>query len=161
MQEEPWLEDPWPRVTKCSGASSRKLCDRLLPVLQEFDIFSSFCSREFEYYSEPSKPKPKYRKLLSQRRIRRLRALMLKWFRSPRPKQLSRSGFILSIFELLEALKGNITVTSAAISRPGWVRNETADLINEVCLLADIEVFEQPYVRREAATRTELGEIRS
>jgi hypothetical protein len=162
MAEEPWLEDLWSRVTEWSRASARKLCTRFLPVLQDFDSFSSFCAREIDYQFERSKPKSKYRKLLSQRRIRRLRAIMPKRFRSPQPKQLSRSVFVLSIFGLLEALKkealqSNITITSATISRAGWVRNEMGDLINEACLLADIEVFEQPHDRLEAAARTEPG----
>jgi hypothetical protein len=86
---------------------------------------------------------------------------MPKWFRiSHLPKLLTKSNFIISLVELLDQLKNvsiqehNITITSAIISRPDWAFSEIGDLFDEACLLADIEVFEQPHSRVEIATRT-------
>lgn len=75
---------------------------------------------------------------------------------------MTRSNFILSILELLEELKTNsetehnIKITSAIISRPSWVSDwiELSDLFDEACLLADVEVLEQPYSRVHISTKT-------
>jgi hypothetical protein len=126
-------------------------------------IYGDYC---FDYvYPElryiPQKPKPKYYNLLVQsRQENRLRNLMPKWFRTPRPpKPLTKNNFVMSLVELLDQLKNvliqehSITITSAIISRPEWAFNEIGDLFDEACLLADIEVFEQHHSRVEIVTR--------
>jgi hypothetical protein len=73
---------------------------------------------------------------------------------------LTRSNFILSVLELLEELKEisatehNITITSATISQPSWAWNEVNALFDEACLLADIEVLEQPHNRIDISAKT-------
>ncbi|KAF8867421.1 hypothetical protein BDZ45DRAFT_795134 [Acephala macrosclerotiorum] len=157
--EAPWLENTWSRVSSWSGRFIQDSCNRLLPYFNNIEIFLDYCFREEEYHYRPARQRSKYAKLLSQRRIRRLRTMMPKWFRSPRPSQLSRSGFVLSVLELLEevkeaALQNNFSITSASISKPHWIRNEMGDLFDEACLLADIEVYEQARDRAEMAART-------
>ncbi|KUJ20737.1 uncharacterized protein LY89DRAFT_453457 [Mollisia scopiformis] len=85
--------------------------------------------------------------------------MMPKWFRWPQTTLLSRSGFVLSVFEILEdikesSLQNNITIKLAVVSVLGWIRNEWGDLIDEACLLADIELYEQPHVKAEIAAKT-------
>jgi hypothetical protein len=66
------------------------------------------------------------------------------------PKPVPKDQFISSVVEVLQEIKQisvtihNITITSAIISRPEWMGNEGGDMIDEACLLAGIEVFEQP-----------------
>ncbi|CZR61238.1 uncharacterized protein PAC_11134 [Phialocephala subalpina] len=162
--EEAWIDKNWSRVSSWPGRFTQDSCSRLLPFFIKFKpfiqfTFINFCFREEEYQYRPIKPRSQYAKLLSQRRIRRLRTMVPKWFRSPQPNKLSRSGFVLSIFELVEqikevALQNNISITSAIISKPKWIHNEMEDLFDEACLLADIEVYEQPRDRAEMAART-------
>lgn len=89
---------------------------------------------------------------------------MPRWFRTPQsPTLLTKSNFIMAIVDLLEEVKRmslsehNITITSAVISRPSWTYNDIGDLFNEACLLANIEVWEQPHNRVDIASKTLKG----
>jgi hypothetical protein len=76
-------------------------------------------------------------------------------------KEQLKNDFIWSLVALLEEVKQksvdnhNITITTAVVARPSWVDNEFDDVIDEACLLAEIEVFEQPKSRVELAAITE------
>jgi hypothetical protein len=48
----------------------------------------------------------------------------------------------------------SIKITSAIISRPSWAYNEYDDIFDEACLLAGIEVLEQPHNRVDMATKS-------
>lgn len=116
------------------------------------------CFREWEY--SPQRPTSRYRHLLSQSRMNRLRAIFPKWFRNPQSSQMTRSKLIIYIVEYLERIKQltlkdyDIKLTSAIISRPSWAYNEYDDIFDEACLLAGIEVLEQPHNRVDMATKS-------
>lgn len=58
-------------------------CYRFLPIVRRSNSLLKLCfPYEFNNH-EPSKPRSRFRKLLSERGIRRLRAMTPKWFRSP------------------------------------------------------------------------------
>ena len=108
----------------------------------------------------PRKPQSKYRHLLPKLRNRRLQARLSKRLQaSEGPPALFRDNFVSVLLELLETLKRvsladhNITITSATISRPSWVSTELNYLFDEACLLADIEVLEQPHSRVDMSTK--------
>ncbi len=134
-----------------------KSCKELLPRVLSPNRYHYVCEAE----DVPQKPKSKYGKLRSQsRRMIKLRSMMPKWFRSPQSKPFTRSDFIYSMAELLEDLKEkalknhNVEITSATVSRPTWMFNEKSDMIDEACLLAGIELLEQPEDRDDMAAKT-------
>jgi hypothetical protein len=167
LPSDSWLQQMSSKASSLPRTVLSHFCNRLLvwDILPKgLHIYRDYC---FDYiYPEfiyiPQKPKSKYYNLLVQsRQENRLRNLMPKWFRTPHtPKPLTKSNFVLSLVELLDQLKNvsiqehNITITSAVITRPEWAYNEIGDLFEEACLLADIEVFEQPRSRVEIATKT-------
>ncbi|EPE29003.1 hypothetical protein GLAREA_00161 [Glarea lozoyensis ATCC 20868] len=135
-------------------------CWSAVPQLGNFDLFQKFCFPEPDFYEySPVKPISRFRSLLSQRRSYRLRTMMPKWFRDSPKRSSPRREFISATLDLLLRIKSialndyNITITSAAISRPGWMGNGLEDLFDEACLLADIETFEQPRGRAEMGSR--------
>ena len=71
---------------------------------------------------------------------------------------MTRAKFIMDILEYLERIKHisltehGVKITSATISRPPWA-HDYGDLFDEACLLADIEVLEQPRDRVSIATK--------
>jgi hypothetical protein len=73
---------------------------------------------------------------------------------------MTKGKFIMDIVEYLDRIKQialsdhGVKVTSAIISRPSWANNEYDDIFDEACLLAGIEVLEQPSDRISLATKT-------
>src|SRR6187402_3268630 len=69
-----------------------KSCSKMQPAFNQFPQFYDICYPEEAEI--PQKPMSRYRKLLSQsRRMKRLRYLMPKWFRTPQSKPLTKSNF--------------------------------------------------------------------
>ncbi|KAG0652458.1 hypothetical protein D0Z07_0045 [Hyphodiscus hymeniophilus] len=112
---------------------------------------------DWEY--SPQRPKSRYQHLLTQARMNQLRNILPKWFRNSQPTGMTRSKLILYIVEYLERIKElsvkdhGIHITSAIVSRPSWANNEYDDIFDEACLLAGIEVLEQPHSRVDLATK--------
>ncbi|CZR51435.1 uncharacterized protein PAC_01311 [Phialocephala subalpina] len=130
--------------------------------------YNPFVNRQWHYdlcKHVPRKPRPtpNHRKLLSKWRMRRLQALMPKWFRAPYDQMpLTRSNIVLSVLDLLEELKRNalrdhnIRITSAIISRPTWVYSDMDFFFKDACFLAGIECLELSHDRAEIVTKTAL-----
>lgn len=159
-----WLDEMSHWLSSRASALKRDFilaatCDKLLSRILTTDLYHETCHPREDV---PQRPKSKYRQLHAQsRRTRRLRSMFPKWFRTPpQSRSLTRSAFILSIAELLEDLKAgvrkdhDIEINSATISRPHWMFNDKSDMIDEACLLAGIELFEQPPERVEMAAKT-------
>ncbi|KAH7380995.1 hypothetical protein BKA64DRAFT_226493 [Cadophora sp. MPI-SDFR-AT-0126] len=135
-----------------------KACRNVFPDFLSENRYHDLCEAE----DVPQRPKSKYGRISidQRRRLARLRLMKPKWFRSPQPVAPTKSGFIFSAAELLEGLKRsvlqehNITITSAIVSRPSWMFDENSDMIDEACVLAGIEVLEQPHSRPGIATWT-------
>jgi hypothetical protein len=76
------------------------------------------------------------------------------------PEQVLRDKFITSVVDIhqeinqLSVTNQNITITSAIISVSQWIGSEEGDMIDEACLLAGIEVFEQPSSCIDMAAKT-------
>ncbi len=123
------------------------------------EYYWDICDANNKYV--PQKPPSKYQYLLPERPIH-LQSLVPNWLlRRSLPSPLTRANFVLSVLDLLEQLKStaleehNITITSASVSIPDWAAyNEIGDMFDEACLLANIEVYEQPKSRIEAAVNT-------
>lgn len=133
-------------------------CEKLSPLLDNHPSYHKICFPDYTFTPQP--PKSKYKHLLSQSRMRRLRNIMPKWFRTPKSTQMTKGKFIMDIVEYLDRIKQialsehGVKVTSAIISRPSWANSEYDDIFDEACLLAGIEVFEQPSDRVSLATKT-------
>ncbi|PVH75128.1 hypothetical protein DL98DRAFT_14493 [Cadophora sp. DSE1049] len=165
--DDQFLSDPWlDRMASkaLSGLSSvrgrllSKACRHLFTYFLSANSYHDLCEAE----DAPQKPKSKYGRISMDRRrqLAKLRSMTPKWFRSPQPGALTRSGFVFAVAEVLEEMKRtvfkehNIVINSAIVSRPTWIFNEKSDMIDEACLLAGIEVLEQPHDGPDIATRT-------
>ena len=123
-------------------------------------LYKDFCftsNGDWEY--GPKRPRSRYQHLLTEARMNRLRSILPKWFRHAQSTKKTRSKLILYIVECLERIKEltlrdhGIRITSAIISLPHWACNEYDDIFDEACLLAGIEVLEQPHDRSIMATK--------
>lgn len=156
---EPWYWGVLSKGMSWMNDIGESACNNMPPILRM--IHDNICFPEES--DVPRKPQSKYRNLLAKLRNERLQARIPKRFQAPRqsekPLALTRDDFVLVLLELLEELKRvsvadhNITITSATISRPSWVSDEVNDLFDEACLLADIEVLEQPHSRVDMSTK--------
>jgi hypothetical protein len=162
--KDPKLEQWYQQVTTATTLwlqdVKTRACWTAVPHLGNFDIFQTICFPEEEDCEHvPVKPKSRFRSLLSQGRMSRLRTMMPKWFRDSSIKSSPERDFIAATLELLQEIKAialkdhNITITSAALSAPKWITNGLGDLFLEACLLADIETFEQPRSRVDMTSR--------
>lgn len=63
------------------------------------------------------------------------------------PLPLTKSNFVDVLAAALEAIKAeartkhNVNITSAVVTKPGWILNELDKLVKEACLKAEIETF--------------------
>lgn len=157
LPDETWLEKASVLASQWKKDFASWSCRRRWPVLMRRTMQRQFCFAEWEY--PPQGPRSRYRHLLSQSRMNRLRNLMPKWFRSLKSKQMTKSKLIMYLVEYLEQIKQislaehGIKITSAIISRPSWMYSKYDDIFDEACLLAGIEVVEQPHSRVDMATK--------
>lgn len=137
----------------------RGFCEDLPSTLEKVQFVREFC-----FSVRPASMYEGWMK--EQKRRERLRALMPRWFYPPLPPSpsapqngdtIKKSAFILSLLSLLEDLKTQakqdhgIEIMNAIVSLPTWAGTEIGDLVDEACLLAGIEVFEQPHDRLDMA----------
>ena len=79
LPDETWLEKASVLASQWKKDFASWSCRRRWPVLMRRTMQRQFCFAEWEY--PPQGPRSRYRHLLSQSRMNRLRNLMPKWFR--------------------------------------------------------------------------------
>ncbi|RDW76966.1 hypothetical protein BP6252_05019 [Coleophoma cylindrospora] len=153
----------WGRWMSSMAERARdRACYKLPRAIQNMDYIEKKCNPPWVF--DPQPPRLRNKAAIAQRRrLQRLQTMLPKWFRTAPPTQLTKSGFLVVLVNILEEVKTialnehNVTITSATIARPRWLYNELGDILNEACALAGIESWEQAQDNVEMALETIEG----